>query len=282
MVGRRVSNRVPRLTGRLRSFARGGLGQQNGVPPEKFAAFVEQLESLLSEQEEFLHSLQDSNDEGQPAGVTTTTPTTVDGDAAAAVGAASAGWATGGHQHALDTDGTPGAIVLASAQGAGPGVALADHTHGLTALTADEDILVRQSGALAKVAVGNEGDVLGVVSGAVAYAALSALALTGLNPTTPAQLTADADDYDLSAGHWARVSSDASRNVTGILAEPDGTWKLVTNVGANNVVLQHQNVGSAAANRILSDSGADITLAAEEAAFLIYDDTTDRWRAYAL
>lgn len=243
------------------------------------------LEEILSEQEEFLNSLQDANDAGLPAGIATGTPETLEHGAAAALGDPTGGWVPVGHVHALSTAGTARGVGLTTSKSvaSAAGVAAVDHRHGIEELTTEGDILYVKSGpALERLGIGSAGQVLAVSGGVPAWSALSALALTQLSVTTPAQLAADVNDYDLSAGQWARVSSDASRNVTGILAEADGTWKLVTNVGANNVVLQHQNAGSSAANRILSHSGADITLAAEDAALLIYDDTTDRWRAYAL
>ena len=109
----------------------------------------------------------------------------------------------------------------------------------------------------------------------------------GLDPITPAQLTADVNDYQ---GHGTgnsqravvRASSDASRNITGFDASisRDGDTIWITNVGSNDIVLQHQNAGSAAANRIISPTGADLTLNADESALLWYDPTDTRWRIF--
>jgi hypothetical protein len=42
--------------------------------------------------------------------------------------------------------------------------------------------------------------------------------------------------------------------------------------------LAHQNASSAAENRMISPTGADLVLGQNEYAHLWHDDTTDRWR----
>lgn len=105
-----------------------------------------------------------------------------------------------------------------------------------------------------------------------------------LRALTPAQLVADANNYDPEstasnrASTW-RLSSDASRNITGIAAGIlNGRFLYIVNVGANPIVLQNQNAGSADANKIITGTGADVTLAADGVAVLQYDSTTARWR----
>lgn len=99
--------------------------------------------------------------------------------------------------------------------------------------------------------------------------------------TSPAQITADQNDYNFGTGTFFRLSSDASRNVTGLANGADGRMVYFVNVGANNIVLQNQNASSSAANRVITGTGADVTLAADNAATLIYDATTQRWRMLA-
>jgi hypothetical protein len=72
--------------------------------------------------------------------------------------------------------------------------------------------------------------------------------------------------------------------MTGIAALLAATGQviIITNVGANNLVLQHQNAGSTASNRFLCTTGADITLAANQAAYIWRDGTTARWRVFQL
>lgn len=104
----------------------------------------------------------------------------------------------------------------------------------------------------------------------------------------PAQVTANQNDYSPGtlglASTTAFVSTDASRDFTGLLATGagDGYELLFVNDGANPAVLQHQNVGSAAGNRFLCSTGADITVPANGAARIVRDATATRWRVYLL
>ena len=103
----------------------------------------------------------------------------------------------------------------------------------------------------------------------------------GFTTLTPAQITATQNDYspaDLATAGFLRVSSDASRNVTGLATGAEGRWLIITNVGSFPIVLQHENTGSSAANRFLFDDGADLVLGTEESQFLRYDPTSARWR----
>lgn len=98
-------------------------------------------------------------------------------------------------------------------------------------------------------------------------------------PLTPAQITADQNDYAPGAARFYRLSTNASRNLTGLsVSQVDGQECEVWNVGANAVVLKHQNAGSSAANRFVCTGAADVTLAADEVALLRYDATSGRWR----
>lgn len=99
--------------------------------------------------------------------------------------------------------------------------------------------------------------------------------------STPATLTADVDNYNLGSGVAFRLSSDAVRTITGLAGGVDGRVLLLVNVGANDIVLANQDLASTAENRIITGTGADVTLAANDTALLWYDDTTDRWRLVA-
>lgn len=95
---------------------------------------------------------------------------------------------------------------------------------------------------------------------------------------TPAQITADQNNYAPGVGWFHRWSSDASRNITGLTAGVDGQVIEIWNVGSQNIVLQNQNASSTAANRFLTSTGADLTLTADKCAEGRYDNTTQRWR----
>ena len=101
--------------------------------------------------------------------------------------------------------------------------------------------------------------------------------------TSPAQITANQNDYnpELTATNRAtvwRLSSDASRNITGIANGLQGRLLVILNVGSFDIVLTNQDASSLAANRIITGTGTSVTVAADERAILLYDSTTARWR----
>jgi len=100
---------------------------------------------------------------------------------------------------------------------------------------------------------------------------------------TPAQITADQNDYNpestaTNRSSFWRISSDASRAITGIANGLDGRFLVLVNVGSNAITLKNEDAGSSAANRIITGIGATVTLDADDTAELIYDSTTSRWR----
>lgn len=120
---------------------------------------------------------------------------------------------------------------------------------------------------------------------------LGAFGLGGV--ITPAIIGATANNYDpvdatdslkgLANSAVLRLSSDASRDVTGLMAPAaeleTGRDRIViiVNVGAQNIVLKDNAGGSDAANRFAL--AGDITIAADESARLWYDQISARWRA---
>jgi len=110
----------------------------------------------------------------------------------------------------------------------------------------------------------------------------------GTGELSPAQITSNQNDYSTSDSTSSngngipvgvlRLSSDASRDITGFSGGSDGRRLLLINVGSNAIVLKHQNGSSVAANRIITRTGGDLSLAADDAVQLYYDSTTQRWR----
>lgn len=100
-------------------------------------------------------------------------------------------------------------------------------------------------------------------------------------PLTPTQITTDQNNYAPGVARYYRLSTDASRTLTGLaVSQVGGQECWILNAGSNPVVLSNQNGSSTAANRFLTNTGADITLAANEVAMLVYDSTTSRWRVW--
>lgn len=98
-------------------------------------------------------------------------------------------------------------------------------------------------------------------------------------PGTPSQITSNQNNYAPTAASILRLSSDASRDITGLaIGQIAGSKTEFWNVGAQNIVLKHADSNSTAANQFTNNTGADITLAAGEEASLKYDGTTSRWR----
>jgi len=103
----------------------------------------------------------------------------------------------------------------------------------------------------------------------------------GYEETTPAQIVGNVNDYNPGPGQFFRISTSAVWDITGIAGGGTNRTILFTNVGAFNFTLKHQDVASAAANRIITCTALDEIIAPGESAMLIYDNTSSRWRVYA-
>lgn len=103
---------------------------------------------------------------------------------------------------------------------------------------------------------------------------------SGLNlrVSTLGQITANQNDYALGSASLFRLSSDASRTITGFEGGTDGKGIVLANVGSNNIVIANQSASSGAINRVITGTSGDITLSADDVAILFYDGTTERWR----
>lgn len=109
-------------------------------------------------------------------------------------------------------------------------------------------------------------------------------------PIIPAALAAgDNDDWgglltatpSNSGRYWARITGNATTsNLTGIdaTAVQDGDTFELTNVGTENILILSEELGSVAANRILTEDGFNHVLKPDGTATIRYDGTTSRWR----
>lgn len=152
-------------------------------------------------------------------------------------------------------------------------------------------LTVRQSPAsqtkLATVAHNSTGDPLHVIADSVVsgHDMVIDLLSAGLPASiagrigqisTPSQITANQTNYFPSSRSIWRLSSDASRTIFGL--HPNFPVVLV-NVGSQNIILANQSSSETTArNRIITGTGADVTLAADDTVELVYDVTTQRWR----
>jgi hypothetical protein len=109
--------------------------------------------------------------------------------------------------------------------------------------------------------------------------------------SSPAQITANQNDYPTGDFTVLRLDADVNRNITGFVAGIRGAILVVINVGAggagvDDIVLTNEDVLSVAANRISTQAGANITLtnvgaAGRSVAVLWYDTTSSRWKEIA-
>lgn len=97
---------------------------------------------------------------------------------------------------------------------------------------------------------------------------------------TPPQITANQNNYNPTGwltSLFIRLSTDASRNVTGLGRDGSALFRMVRNVGAQNVVFTHEDAASTANQRINCPGGVNFTLTPSSGIWMIYDATIDRW-----
>lgn len=101
----------------------------------------------------------------------------------------------------------------------------------------------------------------------------------GVGSATATQITGDQNNYAPATASFLRISSDAARNITGLLAGMDGEQRVFLNVGSYAITLKHESASSTAANRFTCATAADIAIGAGSIVALVYDGTSARWRA---
>lgn len=262
--GRRVGSIIPRL------------------PQRPWNDVAEELQT-------WIEAVSDGQDNGLPPGFGDVAATDVSGDSVPSAGTEGSGWAAADHEHDLETAGLPGNVTAAaSTQGGGPGVSLSGHTHGLddAAVTyAKIQDVTAASRLLGRGSAAGSGDVQEITLSAGLAMVLTVLTVVPV-VLRPAQVTANQNDYNPGTLGPDRttlfVSTDASRNFTGLLATgiADGVTLTWINNGAQDEVLQNLNAGSAAANQFLCPGGVDFTLTANQSVLIVRDATAAVWRVF--
>lgn len=224
--------------------------------------------------------------------------------------AASTGSTTLANPRTLDSDGKFSVPVYVEVPTIATvsGLTIADHDTGIMGLAegaastsaaaaavSAAAAFVSQSaaGASAAAALVSENNAAATLAGAAASGAntditsLAGIALTQnvalSGDISPTQITANQNDYNptgLSTASVLRLTTDASRDITGLTGGADGRLIVITNVGSFAMVLKDESGSSTAANRFAL--AADITLATDQSVVLQYDSTSSRWRAVAL
>jgi hypothetical protein len=229
-------------------------------------------------------------DSGQAAGVNWVTPAagaafgTITGPTAiaqTALDGASGDVADAAHRHAFAAPGAgyPVDVAAAEADGAATTPARSDHVHAHgTGYLPDAHHTRSHDHATA-----GDGTALVPVSLDVSAGPVK---LSG--DISPTQLTTSVNDYaptGLATATVLRLSSDASRTITGLTGGADGRLLVLQNVGSQNIVLAAESASSSAANRFTLDTS--LTLTGSTCALVQYDATgigggTGRWRLIAL
>lgn len=103
--------------------------------------------------------------------------------------------------------------------------------------------------------------------------------LTDAKTGTPAALAlGDNNNYAIGVSDFLRLSANGGGSaVTGLAGAYSGRRLVLVNL-ANTLTLEHEDTASGADNRIITATGAAISLATNDMAELIYDETSARWR----
>lgn len=92
--------------------------------------------------------------------------------------------------------------------------------------------------------------------------------------STPAQITANQNNYAINGMGRVILTSDAARDITGIAAGADGELLWITNNGGFNITLKNNSGSSAAGNRIAGPNGGDVVVRATNGSALLHYDAT--------
>lgn len=97
------------------------------------------------------------------------------------------------------------------------------------------------------------------------------------NENTPAQITANQNNYAPGNYDVLRLNTDASRTISGIADGVKGRALQIINVGNFNIILPHESILSTAENRFNSPSAESTVLYPRASVRLYYDGVSLRW-----
>lgn len=234
------------------------------IVPGKVRLVGRQWHEVAQELEEFLEAVQDSEDEGLPAGYSDATPLEGGAGGSGDAGAEASGWTGADHTHP-HTIGTPVDIALANSSGSSTNFADAAHVHA-SKLTTNGDLLTVIAGVLARLAVGAAGEILAVTSGLPAWEALG---------TQPFPIVEKSGDYTLTDAEYTCLvdASGAERTIT-----------LPAAAGASGRVYVVKKIDSSANKVLLDGDGAETVdgavtqeLLLQYEALMVQSDGTEWW-----
>lgn len=126
---------------------------------------------------------------------------------------------------------------------------------------------------LGAAASGSNSDITTLGAAGLVVSSLGSLTLV---ESTPATITANQNNYPLAVAAVHRLTTDASRVITGFVSA--SKYVVLVNVGGFDVVLSNESISSTAANRIITGTGGALTIVPNGRAVLWYDATSQRWR----
>ncbi len=102
------------------------------------------------------------------------------------------------------------------------------------------------------------------------------LVLLGGSEFSPAQITSNQNDFSTTDADGntvgvLRLTSDASRTITGLASGEQGRNLCIINVGSFDIVLANQSGSSVAANRIITGTGVNLTVEADDIVKLYFE-----------
>jgi hypothetical protein len=109
---------------------------------------------------------------------------------------------------------------------------------------------------------------------------------TSVNTVTGSVTFASGETNDQVLGDYLQVllataNSDDTSAISGFQDGSDGRKLYLFNVSSYDLTLNNQDVSSTASNRIITGTGDNLIIPADNAALLVYDISSSRWRVCA-
>lgn len=98
-----------------------------------------------------------------------------------------------------------------------------------------------------------------------------------VNESTPAQITANQNNYDIGLAEVLRIDLNAAHSITGLTGGVKGRFLEIVNISSYNLTLVHESGSSSAANRFKIPGSENIVLFPTARVRLYYDSTQQRW-----
>ena len=102
-----------------------------------------------------------------------------------------------------------------------------------------------------------------------------------LNDNTPAQITADQNNYALGDYDLLRLSSNTTWTITGLAGGVRGRRVTLYNVGTQIINMAHESASSSAANRMILGNAITHPMNPRDNITFYYDSVSLRWREIA-